>query len=496
MGTVTRENIGLLNDKITIKIERNDYLPSFEKALKEYGRKANIPGFRKGMVPPGLIKKMYGSSVFTDEVLKSLEKKLTDYMSSEHLDIFAQPLPLPENDTRQINMGQPEDYSFAFEVGLKPQFQLPDLASLSPVRYQILVSDEMLNAEIERLRVKNGTMTEPESVSSDDHVLNLSFQEADPEGNSVEGSQTKENSLLVKYFSESFRPQLMGKKKADEMILRLSEAFDSRERAWIMQDLGLDKESSADAEKYFRLVITKVGFVEKAELDESFFKKIYPSREIQTAEAFREAVREDMGAQWKVQASSQLQHTIYHKLLDGTKVEFPESFLKRWLLNGGEKPKTPEEVEKEFPAFVNALKWSLITEKISTENPFEVSVEEVRGAARRQLFSYLGGLPQGDEQPWVEDYTNKMLLDKRFVDETYQRLKTDKMMSWLESRVNPVDQEISAEEFTKLQEEHDHHHAEEHTHDEHEHHHEEPGHVHRGQEEHSDHEHQHGGRIH
>jgi trigger factor len=492
MGTVTRENIGLLNDKITVRIEKNDYLPSFEKALKEYSRKANIPGFRKGMVPPGLIKKMYGSSVFTDEVLKSVEKKLTDYMSSEQLDIFAQPLPLPENDTRQINMGQPEDYSFAFEVGLKPAFKLPDLASLSPTRYLIRVSDEMLDAEIERLRVKNGTMTEPESVSSEEHVLNLSFQETDPEGNSVEGSQPKENSLLVKYFSESFRPQLMGKKKADEMIVRLSVAFDSKERAWILQDLGLDKESATDADKYFRLVITKVGFVEKAALDESFFKKIYPAREIPTGEAFREAVREDMAAQWKVQSSSQLQHTIYHELLNNTSVQFPESFLKRWLLNGGEKPKTPEEVEHEFPSFVNALKWSLITERISVENPFEVNVEEVRAAARRQLFSYLGGLPQGDDQPWVEDYVNKMMQDRRFVDETYQHLKTNKMMAWLESRVNPVDKEISAEEFSKLQAEHQHHHAEDHAHTEQEHQHEEHEHEH----EEKDHQHQHGGHIH
>src|SRR6185295_13334846 len=114
MATVTKENIGLLHEKLTVKLEKTDYLPSFEKALKEYSKKANIPGFRKGMVPAGLIKKMYGSSVFTDEVLKSVEKKLTDYMSAENLEIFAQPLPLPENDARQINMGEPDDYSFAF----------------------------------------------------------------------------------------------------------------------------------------------------------------------------------------------------------------------------------------------------------------------------------------------------------------------------------------------------------------------------------------------
>ena len=95
MGIVTRENIGLLNDKITVKVAQGDYLPSFEKALKEYSKKANIPGFRKGMVPAGVIKKMYGNSVFADEVLRSVEKQLTDYMASEKLDIFAQPLPLP-----------------------------------------------------------------------------------------------------------------------------------------------------------------------------------------------------------------------------------------------------------------------------------------------------------------------------------------------------------------------------------------------------------------
>src|SRR5580765_2868956 len=336
MGTVTRENIGLLNDKIIVKIEKNDYLPSFEKSLKEYGKKANIPGFRKGMVPTSLIKKMYGNSVFTDEVLKSVEKKLTDYMSTEQLEIFAQPLPLPENDASQINMTQPQDYSFAFEVGLKPAFSLPELTSLTPTRYQIIITDEMLNEEIERLRQKNGNMTEPESVAGDENVLNVSFQETDAGGNPVEGSQPKDNSLLVKYFSPAFRSGLTGKKAGDEFILQLLTAFEDKERTWILQDLGLNKESAADAEKYFRMVITKVGLLEKAALDENFYKKVYPNRVIESEAAFREAVRQDMSDQWKAQTSNNLQHTLYHELLDKTQIEFPESFLKRWLLSGGE----------------------------------------------------------------------------------------------------------------------------------------------------------------
>jgi trigger factor len=460
MSTVTRENIGLLNDKIIVRIEKSDYLPSFEKSLKEYGKKANIPGFRKGMVPTSLIKKMYGHSVFTDEVLKSVEKKLTDYMSAEQLEIFAQPLPLPENDASQINMTQPMDYSFAFEVGLKPAFQLPDLSSLTPTRYQIIITDEMLNEEIDRLRQKNGTMTEPGTVSGDDNVLNVSFRESDASGNPAEGSQPKDNSLLVKYFAPAFRPQLLGKKAGDAFTIQLLTAFEEKERGWILQDLGLQKENAGDAEKYFQMVISKVGLLEKATLDETFFKKVYPARTIESETDFREAVKQDMADQWNAQTSNNLQHTLYHELLEKTQVEFPESFLKRWLLNGGEKPKTPDEVENEFPAFSNALKWNLITDKIVSENKIEVTPEDIREAARKQLFSYLGGLPQGDEQPWVEDYVNKMMQDRRFVEETYQNQRTNKMLQWIETQVKPVDKAITAEEFNKLNEEHRHHHHE------------------------------------
>jgi trigger factor len=460
MSTVTRENIGLLNDKIVVKIEKSDYLPSFEKSLKDYGKKANIPGFRKGMVPTSLIKKMYGNSVFTDEVLKTVEKKLTDYMTTEQLEIFAQPLPLPENDASKINFVQPDDYSFAFEVGLKPAFSLPELSALTPTRYQIIVTDEMLDEEIERLRQKNGTMTDPETVTGEDNVLNVTFQETDDQGVPREGSQPKDNSLLVKYFAPAFRTELEGKKATDTFTIQLLTAFEDKERAWILQDLGLDKESAADAEKYFKLVIVKVGLLEKASMDETLFKKLYPNKSIESEAAFREAVREDMADQWKAQTSNNLQHSLYHELLDKTVVEFPDSFLKRWLLTGGEKPKTPEEVEKEFPSFASALKWNLITDKIVTDNKLEVTPEDIKEAARKQLFSYLGGLPQGDEQPWVDDYVNKMMQDRRFVEETYQNQRTNKMLAWVETQVKPKDEAITAEAFNKLNQEHQHHHHE------------------------------------
>ena len=458
MSTVTRENIGLLTDKIVVKVAKDDYLPSFEKALKEYGKKANIPGFRKGMVPAGLIKKMYGNSVFTDEVLRSVEKELTNYMVNEKLDIFAQPLPLPENDVRTIDMGKPEEYSFAFEVGLKPEFTLPDLATLKPEQYQIQVSDEMINEELDRLQVRNGKMTEPETVSGDDNVLNVLFTEMDENGNPVEGGIQKDNSLLVKYFKEDFRKNWIGKKKDDAIVLKLADAFDEKERDWILSDLGLEK-NEANGNKSFKVAITKLGFVEKPDMNEEFFKQVYPAKEITNVADFRAAIREDIQKQFDNQTRSQLQHGLYHDLLNQTKIDFPESFLKRWLQNGGEKPKTEEEVEHEFPSFTDQLKWTLIMDKIVRENNIDVSADDLKGFAKQQLFGYLGNMGSIDEeQPWMKDYINRMMQDKRFVEDAVQRIRTDKVLNWAETKVQPVKKEISREAFIKMQEEHQHHH--------------------------------------
>src|SRR5688500_7183784 len=147
MATITKENIAVLHDKLTVKLEKTDYLPSFEKALKEYGKKANIPGFRKGMVPADLIKKMYGPSLFTDEVLRSVDRELVGYLQQDKLDIFAQPLPM-EVDINQLDVNNPADYTFHFEVGMKPDFSLADLGKAPITRYVVDVTDEMINNEI------------------------------------------------------------------------------------------------------------------------------------------------------------------------------------------------------------------------------------------------------------------------------------------------------------------------------------------------------------
>jgi len=455
MATVTRENIGNLTDKLTVNISKADYLQNFESNLKKQAKSANIPGFRKGMVPAGLVKKMYGQSLFTDEVLRTAESQLNEYLTKEQLDIFAQPLPL-DIDARQLDMNNPADYAFAFEIGLKPAFEIN--TNINVTRYKVAVTDEMINEEVARLQTRFGKMTEPETVSSEDHVLNVTFTEVDAEGNVVEGGINKGNSLLVKYFAPAFRSNLMGKQKDDVIDLHLATAFEDKELETILADLGLDAATAGVADKNFKLTITKVGFVEKAEMNEEFFLAAYPNKEVKSEEELRAAVKEDIEAYYDVQSKNQVHDQIYHHLLDHTTMEFPESFLKRWIQTSGEKPKTAEEAEAEFPSFSNSLKWTLITSKLVEDNKIEVLPNDIRGFAKQQLFQYMGGQlgMLGDNQQWVEDYADRMMKDRKFVEDSYHRISTEKMFNLLESKVAAKEESIGAEEFASKLHNHSH----------------------------------------
>src|SRR6187399_841735 len=411
MATVTKENIGLLNEKITLKLEKTDYLPTFERSLKDHSKKANIPGFRKGMVPAGLIKKMYGPSLFTDEVLRTVDRELIKYLEEEKLDIFAQPLP-----------------------------------------------DEMVNNEITRLQNRYGNMKDENTVNTEENVLNVIFSEVDENANEIEGGIKKDNSLLVKYFKESFRGNLIGKTINDYIVTQLDKAFDEKELDFILNDLGLDKNDPASSQKHFKIQITKIGLLEKRELNEEFYKQLYPNDEVKTEADFRNKVKEEIQVYWDNQAKGQLQHMAYHELLDGTTIDFPESFLKKWMQTQGEEKKTEEEAETEFPTFKNQLKWTLISDKIARENNIDVKPEELKAFAKQQLFGYMNMPMGGDDQPWVDNYVDKMMQDRKYIEDAYNRIQGQKIFEWAETQVKPTEKEIAMEDFVKMQEEHQHHH--------------------------------------
>ena len=455
MATVARENIGLLNDKLTVKISKEDYLPSFEKKLKEYSKTANIPGFRKGMVPAGMIKKMYGAGIFSDEILRGVEKELYNYLNTEKPEIFAQPLPL-ETDMSKIDFNNPSDYEFAFEIGLKPVFEMADLSKTKLTRYKVTVTEAMVNEELSRMQIKAGKMTEPETVDNEENILNILFTEADESGIATEAGIEKENSVLLKYFIPSMQKQLMGKKAGDSFIFQLGQTFEGDKLEMMLQDLGFEKNDAEAAKKFFKLEIVKIGLVEKGEMNEEFFNEVYPGKDIKTEEELRTKLTEEIQQYWDAQSRNQLHDQLYHYMLDETKMEFPETFLKRWLQTGGEQQKTAEQAETEFPGFSSQLKWTLISDRIITENKLEVSNEELREHMKTEVMRYFGQMNMDQDMSWLESYMDRMMKDEKQVDATYRRLITEKLFGNVEGQVKATEKNITGEELTAMQHNHQH----------------------------------------
>jgi trigger factor len=453
MASVTKESIGELHDKLTVKVSKEDYYPSFEKSIKDYSKKANIPGFRKGMVPPGMVKKMYGASIFYDEVIKVVEKEIREYLEKEKPEIFAQPLPM-ENDMRTLDMSNPAEYDFPFEIGLKPTVSIDSLSTKKFTLYKVKVTPEMVDEEIEKMITKYGEMKDAEVVTAPENVLNVTFQESDAEGNVLPEATSKDNSILVKYFAEDFRPQLYDKKVGDFVLLQLKNAFSDKEREWILSDLGLDKDDPSSEEKYFKMTITKIGLVEKKQLNEEFFDIAFPGKELKTEEAFRETLKEQLQQQWDAASRGQLHDQLYHALVE-TPLQLPDGFLKRWIAVGGEKKKAPEEVEAEYPTFINQLKWTLITDKIVNDNKLEVSEEELRNYMKEEIMRYFGQVNMGNDNQWIESYIDRMMKDEKQVDSSYRRIITDKLFNFIEGQVTPVEKETAPQELLDMQ----HHHA-------------------------------------
>ena len=236
----------------------------------------------------------------------------------------------------------------------------------------------------------------------------------------------------------------------------MDDAFEGQEKEWVLNDLGIDSAT----ERNFKITITKVGLIEPRELNEEFFAQLFPNEDIKTEEAFRLKVKDELQKQWDAESRNQLQHSLYHILLDHTQINFPAEFLKRWLKTQGQnnQSKTDQEVEAEFPQFVNQLKWTLITERLIQQNNIKVEPDEIRQFAKQQLLGYMGGQALDEDQQWVRDYIDRMMKDRKYVEDAYNRLQTQKIFEWAETQINAEETPIAKEEFVKMNEAHQHHH--------------------------------------
>lgn len=456
MATVTRENIGNLHDKITVKLSKEDYLPSFEKSLKQYAKSANVPGFRKGMVPAGMVKKMYGPGIFNDEVIRSAGRQLEDYLAKEKVSIFAQPMILPNESNTALDMNTPQDVDFSFEIGVKPDFEITPLKDKTTlIHYKVTASDKMVEDEVERIRRRYGKVENPETVADKDNILYSTYEPCDEAGNVAEGAEKIEDTVLVEKLPAKLQEMVIGKNAGDTLVFRPADVCTEEELAEFLKD-PLKKGEEA-AQQYFRLTITKVGLLVPRDLDATLFAEVFQNDNITTAEEFKERIKTELAREFDRVTKDRLNNEMYELLVHQTPIELPVAFLKRWMREGGEKPKTAAEVESEFSSFEHQLRWTLISDKIILDNNINVSAEEVTEDIKGRVLQYFG-MAADDDAPWMDSYMAKVVKDEKTMNETYRRMLFDRLFEFLATQFNVEEKEVSEEEFFKLPDAHAAHH--------------------------------------
>lgn len=447
MPTIKHEHVDPLNAVVTVELSKEDYLTNVNKKLKEYRQKAQIKGFRPGKVPMSLIKRKFGNAVLVDEVNEVLGKGLEDYFKDNTLRVLGQPLAIEDKDLR-INIAQPTNYTFQFEIGLAPEFDIQGISADSKLPfYDITVSEATVDEEIDNVRRKHskGFQNNITDVQEGD-MLAISLQELDEAGAIKDGGVVKEETFLV--LKDLNNDQL----KDDLLTATIGDHFDfdiytieDKEETYIRKHiLGLEEDQPVNNQ--FRLTIKEVKRVDKAALDQEFFKQLFPNDEIETVEQFREKVQGEIYKGYKQSANSHYNNLVFDFLLEQNQLDLPVAFLQKWLRQNN-KELTDEFFEgKEFEAFIRNTNWSLIRDKLAEQHEITVNYQDVEDMTRGEILNYFNyQIPPYGEM--MDNMLERILSDQKEVNRRFDTLMDQRILDRVSEHMGKEMIDSTREEF-------------------------------------------------
>ncbi|QNL49168.1 trigger factor [Olivibacter sp. SDN3] len=444
---ISQEKVDDLNAVINVDVVPADYTESVNKAIKEQAKKAKLPGFRPGMVPTSHIKKTYGKAILFDEINRLVSDSLNNYLSENKIEVLGQPLP-KEGDTTEYKWDFNDEFKFQYEIGLAPTFEAPFSEKDKLTQYDIKVDEETLASRIKNLRKSYGKMTNPE-VAEDGDVLYSTLTQLDKEGNPLEGGIENTASVRTDLVEDKkTKKALIGLKKDDEVSIDLKKAFNDEAIAKLLNIT--EEEVASLADTTFKLVVKNVNRLEEADLNQEFFDKLFGEGEVKTEEEFRARVTTEVESMLVQNSDQRLQNDLYTLGMEKVDVKFPDEFLKRWLKATNEKL-TDEELNEGYEDFVKNLKWTLIENKIITENKLEIKYEEVFKLAKERIaaqFKMYSPQPVSEEQ--LSQYTVQFLQDKEQANRLFEEVKALKVFDFLKGVVKLNKKDIDYNKFLEL----------------------------------------------
>ncbi len=445
---ITKEKIDNLNAVIKVQLNQTDYQEKVDKVLKEHRNKANIPGFRKGHVPMGMIKKMVGTNIIVDEINKLLSESLQKYITDEKLDLLGSPLPKLEEQNK-IDWETQTDFEFKYEVGLAPQFDVDLDAKYNLEHYKIKVADKDVQKYISDVAKRYGKMSNPE-VAQEDDMLFGKFEELDGTGNIKEGGISHSTVVIIKSVTDSnLQKSLIGAKASDTFNLdpkKVSE-YESDQAA----ALGVDVATLKTIISKFRYTVEKINKIIPAEINQELFDKVYGKDVVKDETEFKAKVAEELGKGLSIDADRKLKADIQEKILEKLKIELPNEFLKRWIIASNEKPISKEQVESEYKEYAKSLKWQLVENKIIKANDIKVLPDEVVDYTKGLLAQQMAGMgmPLNNDEE-LTDTAKRVLQNEEEARNIYMMMYDQKLMELYKNSLKLKEKEISYEDFMKL----------------------------------------------
>jgi len=448
-------NISLMNNDavsgiVKMVVGKEDYANEVDKQLRKYRQSANIPGFRKGMAPLGMIRKMYGKYLIAEEVNKCVSENLIKYIRENDIRIIGDPLP-NETEQKTIDFDVQETFEFFFDIALSPQIDVKLNKRDKLIYHKIIIDDAMVERQIDSYRKNYGSYDPADEIEEADLVKGVLAELNDDKTPKEGGILVIDAVLMVKYFKgKKEQSKFLGAKLNDVVIFNPGKAYKGA-AAEIASLLKIDKDRAADVKSDFRFEVKEITRHREAGIDQDLFDKIFGPGAVTSEAEFNEKVKQSLDEQMKPDSDylfrKDMRALFIRKAGD---VAFADDILKRWLL-AVNKENTPEKVEEDYPKAVEELKYHLVQDQIIRDNDLQTGQADVENIARqvaRAQFAQYGMLSVPDDV--LDNYTKDMLKRKETLENIAERAKQDKVVAWVKEHVKVETDEISYEDFAKI----------------------------------------------
>ena len=434
---ITKENIDELNAIVKIDITQDDYQNKVDEILKDYRKKANIPGFRKGNVPMSLVKKQYGKPVMIDEVNKLLQESLNKFLVEEKLDVLGNPLPKTQEDFSW----ESDKFSFEFELGLAPEFEVNLQPKKAITQYKIVADKKMLDDQIANIKDTYGKIITQAEVAENSNVTGTFVNE--------EKEIDKKSTFKVKDIKgKPNHKKFIGAKVGDILTLKTKGLFNDDHL--LQNHLGVSHDDVHGLNVEVKLTVEEVSYTEPTDLNQELFDKLFGKDVVKSEKEFRARLKEDAEKQFEQQSDQQLLNAVTESLIENTKFDLPAEFLQKWLAVAGENPLTEEAAAEEYNRSEKGLRYQLIEGKLSKDNNLQVTFDELKefakGFIKSQMAQY--GNPNPEEKE-LEEIAGRILGNKEEAKRLSEQLMSQKLLTFFKENVKIKTKEVSFDDFVK-----------------------------------------------